>query len=166
MREKDCVLWSANAEGLPGDRSLRRQSHGHNEDRRARRTARQHRIQRASIGRAAWFGVYILPQLGIPIATVRNLSLSDEGPAQATGAVPVFIGSDSEGRFGRQCPRCGRYWRSSGFFASRMTCAYCGLRAFAHSFVTDRQKMFLHAISEMFIEALAAPDEPDGWPSL
>jgi len=47
-----------------------------------------------------------------------------------------------------------------------MTCAYCGLRAFAHSFVTDRQKMFLHAISEMFIEALAAPDEPDGWPSL
>src|SRR5437764_1283516 len=36
-------------------------------------------------------------------------------PPPPPGCYPVFLGSDSEGKFGRQCPACASYWRSDSW---------------------------------------------------
>jgi hypothetical protein len=48
----------------------------------------------------------------------------------------VFIGSDSEGKFGYQCPRCDGYWRADG---GAMICPYCGTHAAGHQLLMAAQ---------------------------
>ena len=76
--------------------------------------------------RAAIFAVYAIH----PGIVLCHINLGGVGsrvdPPPVRGAYQVFIGSDSEGRFGRQCPVCGGYWRSD---LSAQFCPYCGLRA-------------------------------------
>src|SRR3989442_4128417 len=69
-------------------------------------------VKHSSPRPAAWFAVYALSQHGIPVATIRLGGIGDPwNPAPYPGCLPVFIGSDSHGLFGHQCPACQRYWR-------------------------------------------------------
>jgi hypothetical protein len=83
---------------------------------------------------AAWFAVYVLPE-GLPVAMIKLGGIGQPwNPAPYSNCLPVFIGSDSQGLFGHQCPACEGHWRSRA--ASRtweLTCPYCGLCGKTHS---------------------------------
>lgn len=75
-------------------------------------------------------------------------------PPPVSGAFPVFVASDSEGWFGHQCPRCVGYWRARQIPTS---CAYCGLRGGAHTFITKAQSRYVAAYIERLENALSDP---------
>jgi hypothetical protein len=95
---------------------------------------------------AAFFGVYALPE-GIAVATIRLGGIGQPwNPKLHPSCVPVFIGSDSEGMFGHECPQCEKYWRAPVAPDSwNMTCPYCGVQASTHMFLTAAQKRFVVA---------------------
>ncbi|HBG31077.1 MAG TPA: hypothetical protein DDW98_10665 [Gammaproteobacteria bacterium] len=68
----------------------------------------------------------------------------------------VFIGSDSEGLHGHQCPACGNYWRSSGQVSC---CPYCALRGDRSSFLTLAQQGYVEQVVARIEDALRA-DSP------
>ena len=92
-------------------------------------------------GRAAFFAVYALP----PGIVVEQMMLGGLGSIPNSPRVPgcyqVFIGSDSEGRFGRQCPDCSGYWRSD---LDAHFCPYCGFQGGVVELLTVKQS-FLRA---------------------
>lgn len=101
--------------------------------------------------------VYALPQ-GL---VVDSIELGGIGQPWNTpphsDCIPVFIGSDSEGKFGRQCPACRGYWRSTGWAT---ICPYCGRHANSHQFLTTAQRAYVCQVCTRFIEAISA--EADG----
>ncbi|MBF0252054.1 MAG: hypothetical protein HQL35_15655 [Alphaproteobacteria bacterium] len=111
----------------------------------------------SSAGPAAFFMIYALPQ-GIPVATIPALGLGQEMPAPPyPGCFPLIIASDSEGRFGHRCERCGEYWRSSGApSAWPLTCPYCGLRAPTHAFLTLGHRAYVSEFCELIESAIDA----------
>lgn len=74
------------------------------------------------------------------------------------GFAQVHIASDSEGRFGHQCPACNRYWRSDAWPTN---CPYCRLRAHGLEFFTDAQKRYVQQYCKKLCEALDAPEDGD-----
>src|SRR3989337_585574 len=79
----------------------------------------------------AGFGILLASLEGHPLSFVQAGGLNTNpryGPAHLPG-VQVFIGSDMQGLYGHQCPKCKEYWRPTGFPAGwPMGCPYCGLR--------------------------------------
>lgn len=65
----------------------------------------------------------------------------------------VFIGSDSEGKFGHECPSCNGYWRDE---AGTNCCPYCGMRAEVHAFLTAAQRSYIEQYCAKIRELLAA----------
>ena len=60
------------------------------------------------------FAVYALPE-GLPVGTIQLGGMGQQwNPAPLPNCLPIFIGSDSLGMFGHQCPKCKEYWRSRG----------------------------------------------------
>jgi hypothetical protein len=106
---------------------------------------------------ASWFAVYALPQ-GIPVGTVEIGGIAQPwNPAPYPSCLPVFIGSDSEGLFGHQCPACNGYWRSTAVPALwNLTCPYCGTSGATHQFLTVGQKRFVEAVCELTWKAFNA----------
>src|SRR5271157_933512 len=72
---------------------------------------------------SAIFAVYALAQgvavCGLPLGGIG----SPIPPPPFPGCYMVFIGSDSEGKFGHECPGCRVYWRDEG---GTHVCPYCG----------------------------------------
>ena len=69
----------------------------------------------------------------------------------------MFIGSDSQGLFGHQCPACKGYWRSKAVPALwNLTCPYCGMNGETHQFLTPGQRRFVEAVCELAIKAINA----------
>jgi len=110
---------------------------------------------------ASYFAIYSLPQ-GIPVGTIQlgGIGVSWNTPP-TLGCFSIFIGSDSLGMFGHQCPRCEGYWRSKGA-PSRwlMTCPYCGTRAEGHAFRTEGQLRYIKSCCELIEQAMR--DDKDG----
>lgn len=67
-------------------------------------------------------------------------------------AITVVIGSDAQQMWGRRCPRCAGYFRTTAApFLWKMTCAYCGLRTPAHHFTTPAQSQYIvHFLDTLF----------------
>lgn len=104
---------------------------------------------------AGLFAVYAIPQ-GVPVGTLQLGGIGEPwNPAPLPDCLPIFIGSDSLGMYGHQCPNCKGYWRSKGA-PSRwlMTCAYCGLRAECHSFLTEGQRKYTSACVDLALKAM------------
>ena len=85
------------------------------------------------------FAVYALP----PGIVISQMNLGGIGspmePPPIPGCYQVFVGSDSEGKYGRQCPACNGYWRSElGQF-----CPYCGFLGTTVDFMTDGQRSYV-----------------------
>jgi hypothetical protein len=76
---------------------------------------------------------------------------SRQEPPPIPGAYLVFIGSDSEGKFGRQCPACGDYWRSD---LNARFCPYCGIHAGVVDFLTMAQRFYVKQYCDKMNEAL------------
>jgi len=104
---------------------------------------------------AAWFAVYALPQ-GIPVAMIQLGGIGQPwNPAPYQDCLPVFIGSDSHGLFGHQCPSCKGYWRSKAVPALwNLTCPYCGVSAETHQFLTPGQRQFVEAVCGLTMKAV------------
>jgi hypothetical protein len=98
---------------------------------------------------AAFFAVYALPQ-GVTVAPLPMGGIGDPWPAPPIpGCLPVIIGSDSEGMFGHQCPRCSGYWRGGS-----SVCPYCSLQVQGHKFLTPAQQRYVSQYCEMLSDAL------------
>jgi hypothetical protein len=96
---------------------------------------------------AVIFAVWALPQ-GVPI---EQSELGGYGRRVAGPSIPgcyqVFIGSDSEGHFGRQCPRCSGYWRGQ---IDGLLCPYCRLEADVIVFLTPAQQLYIQGYCAEF----------------
>lgn len=107
---------------------------------------------------AALFAVWALPQ-GIPVATCRLGGMVDPDKAEEQAVqgpknvFQVMIGSDSQGHFGHECPRCNKYWRSGG---APTTCPYCGMQADQYQFLSKAQRAFVQQYMALLMEALHA----------
>jgi hypothetical protein len=104
---------------------------------------------------ASIFAVLALPQ-GIPIAT-SEIGWAPNLPSQsqANSTFTIFVGSDRESLFGRQCGSCNGYWRSKCAPSRwQTTCPYCGIRAPTHEFLTDGQLRYVEAACEHYKDAL------------
>jgi hypothetical protein len=111
---------------------------------------------------AAFFSIYALPQ-GIPIAT---LQITGEGGPSTEGPIPdsypIFIGADARGMFGRECPHCKGYWRSTSSPERwLMTCAYCGLRLPTYRFLTPDQRRYIKACCDLVNRALESEEDKE-----
>lgn len=106
----------------------------------------------------AMIGVYALPQ-GIPTGMI---ALGGIGQAwnqpPFPGCLPIFISSDSQGKFGYECPKCSGYWRSIGHSSKANKCPYCGLVSEGHYFLTSGQVRYVEACCEMIGESLEKID--------
>ena len=100
----------------------------------------------------ALFAIYVLLPHGIPVAVVPFGGLGAPLPAPpGPGCLLVVIASDREGFFGRSCPRCQKYFRTTS--AGQATyCPYCRLKAGTHSFLSESQKRFVMVYMEIFTE--------------
>ena len=107
---------------------------------------------------AAVFAVWALPQG----AAVGNYPMQGIGvpvdPPPVPGCLPVFISSDSEGRFGHQCPSCDTYWRSSG---GAKICPYCGVTGGGYEFLTEAQARFVHYVCARLKQVQTSVEDGD-----
>jgi DNA-directed RNA polymerase subunit RPC12/RpoP len=73
-------------------------------------------------------------------------------PPPLPNCIGVFMASDTEGRFGHECPRCHKHFRSENIPAKyRLTCPYCGLRAQGFEFLTPPQRAYVkHYVDTLF----------------
>lgn len=105
---------------------------------------------------AAVYAIYSLPE-GIPVADLPMGGIGAPWPEPPVpGCVPVFIASDSQGKFGFECSRCKQYWRTRGNVS---LCPYCGLRARRHQFLSAAQRMYVRLYCERLDEALSADED-------
>jgi hypothetical protein len=105
---------------------------------------------------AAIYAIYALRQ-GVVVADLPMGGVGSPWPEPPVpGCVPVFIASDSEGKFGFQCPRCEKYWRTRGGVS---LCPYCGLGAKRHEFLSDAQRGYVRLYCERLNEALSADED-------
>jgi Zn finger protein HypA/HybF involved in hydrogenase expression len=105
---------------------------------------------------AALYAIYALRE-GIPVADLPMGGVGSPWPEPPVpGCVPVFVASDSEGKFGFQCPRCGQYWRTRGGIT---LCPYCGLRTARHEFLSAAQRLYVRLYCERLDEALAMEND-------
>lgn len=99
----------------------------------------------------AFFAVYALPP-GLVLCQINLGGIgSRQDPPPVPGAYQVLISSDSEGKFGRQCPACGGYWRSD---LNAHVCPYCGIRADVVNFLTMAQRSYVEQFCAKMSEAL------------
>src|SRR5437762_420394 len=100
---------------------------------------------------AAVFALYALPQ-GVAVGQIDLPGIGQSSnPPPIPGCFLVFMGSDSEGMFGHQCPVCGGYWRDR---SGTRVCPYCGIRSGLHDFLTAAQKSYVAQYCAKMREAL------------
>jgi hypothetical protein len=105
---------------------------------------------------AALYSIYALPQ-GIAVADLPMGGIGSPWPAPPVpGCFPVFIASDSEGKFGFQCEACSQYWRARGGVS---LCPYCGVRGDRHNFLSVAQRGYVQRYCQRLNEALSSGDD-------
>jgi len=99
--------------------------------------------------------VYAHPA-GFPMTAVKLGGIGEPfNPPPVPNAIVVMMASDSEGRFGHECPRCHKHFRSPTISAHfRLTCPYCGCRADAGQFLTPPQRSYVAKYIETLDQAL------------
>ena len=77
-------------------------------------------------------------------------------PPPFEGCYPVFIQSDSQGKFGHNCPRCDGYWRSGPW---PNFCPYCNLQTEGYQFLSRSQQLFVRHYCKVLLESMQTIDE-------
>jgi hypothetical protein len=105
---------------------------------------------------AAVFAVYALPE-GIAVGQMNLGGIgSIPNPPPVPGCFQVFIGSDSEGKFGHECPSCNGYWRAD---CGAQVCPYCGVRAEMHNLLTTAQRSYVEQVCARMREVLGSDQD-------
>jgi hypothetical protein len=105
---------------------------------------------------SAIFAIYALAQ-GVPVCGLPLGGIgSPMSPSPFPGCYMVFIGSDSEGKFGHECPVCKGYWRDEG---RTHYCPYCGRREDVHAFLTAAQQSYVRQYCNKMTELLQADND-------
>lgn len=92
-----------------------------------------------------------------PIRGELELHVTDgdgSNPRVEKYSFEIFLISDREGMFGRNCPRCKEYFRV-GTPAGNIICPYCRVRADANYFLTQPQREYINAYTKAIREALS-----------
>ena len=73
-------------------------------------------------------------------------------PPPLPNCVGVMMASDTEGKFGHECPKCHKHFRSENIPARfGLTCPYCGLRNQGYKFLTPPQRAYVkHYVDTLF----------------
>lgn len=99
------------------------------------------------------FAIYALaqgvPVCGLPLGGIGSRMM----PPPIPGCFMVFIGSDSEGKYGHECPACKSYWRDQ---SGANFCPNCGIRGEVQDFLTTAQRSYVAQYCEKMREALQA----------
>lgn len=109
---------------------------------------------------AGFFGVYALPE-GIACGDIHLGGIGQPwNPPPFPECLPVFIQSDSHGRYGHRCPQCKGYFRSSGApVLFPMACCYCGARGQTWQFLTEAQHKYVRHYTQRLIEGLHSEEK-------
>jgi hypothetical protein len=100
--------------------------------------------------------VYALPQ-GVPVESIQLGGIGQPwNPPPFPGCFPVFIASDSQGKFGHNCPRCNGYWRSGPW---PNLCPYCAAEASGYEFLSEAQLRYVRHYCEVLSDALDCEDD-------
>jgi len=100
---------------------------------------------------AEWIAVYALPQ-GVPVESIQLGGIGQPwNPSPLPGCFPVFIASDSQGKFGHHCPNCGEYWRSGPW---PNICPYCAIKAAGFQFLSEAQQRYVRQYCGVLSQAL------------
>lgn len=104
--------------------------------------------------------VYALPQ-GIPVGSIAIGGIGqpfNSPPVQ--GCFPIFIASDSHGKFGNNCPACNGYWRSGALSPKwKTTCPYCGFHEESYAFLTEGQRKYIAGCCDMINRAMESKED-------
>ena len=112
-----------------------------------------------SVTPAAFLGVYALPQ-GIACGDIRLGGIGQPwNPPPFPECLPVFVQSDSHGRFGHRCPQCKRYFRSCAPALFPMSCCYCGVRGQSWQFLTAAQHKYVRHYMQRLIEGIHSEEQ-------
>lgn len=83
-----------------------------------------------------------------------GLDLSEEGEkVQTRPYLQAFLFSDREGLFGRTCPKCSQYFRTTAVGTNHSFCPYCTYRDTSLAFLTKNQIKFLQAFLNKLLDA-------------
>lgn len=105
---------------------------------------------------SAWIAVYALAQ-GIPVESIQMGGIGQPwNPPPFSGCFPVFVASDTEGKFGHHCPSCGGYWRSGPW---PNVCPYCAIRAPGFEFLSAAQRRYVRHYCAVLAQALASDQD-------
>jgi len=100
--------------------------------------------------------VYALRQ-GIPVESIQLGGIGQPwNPPPFSGCYPVLVASDSEGKFGHNCPQCNGYWRSGPW---PNMCPYCATRLQGHQFLSEAQLRYIRHYCEVLDEALGSGED-------
>ena len=100
---------------------------------------------------SGFFAMYALAP-GYPVGDAPLGGLGSAIPSPPVpGAMLVFVASDSESMYGRRCPACLGYWRST---ALSPFCVYCGGQAPSYAFITEAQSIHIQQYCELFAKGL------------
>lgn len=88
-----------------------------------------------------------------------NIALGGIGqpwnPPPFPNCIAVIMASDSQGKFGHECPECKKHFRTENIPAKYpLTCPYCGLRAESYHFLTPPQNAYISHYVESLNKAL------------
>ncbi len=102
--------------------------------------------------------LHALPQ-GVAVGEVQGGGIGTPwNSPPVPGCYPVFMASDSQGRFGHECPACNGYWRSEGMV---WCCPYCGVRADRIEFLTRAQEIYIAQYCARLAESLDDPEDAE-----
>lgn len=106
--------------------------------------------------------IYATVPQGFPVSDVKMGGIGQAfEPPCPEGCMAVFLGSDSHGRWGHQCPRCRGYFRNGHHPAIYpLTCPYCGLKSDAFHFLTEAHVRYVKHYIATYYEAIDADLEP------
>lgn len=106
--------------------------------------------------RMVMIAVYALPQ-GVPVGEIQMGGIGQPwNPPPIPGCFPVFITSDSQGKFGHHCPQCKGYWRSGPL---PNLCPYCATTAPGYQFLSEAQRRYVRYYCEVLSDALVSEDD-------
>ena len=102
-------------------------------------------------------GVYATED-GVPFASMPFTGIGGPSESPPPGGLPVIVSSDSQGKFGHNCPRCKQYWRSG---PGPSCCPYCALSAPSYAFLSAAQLRYVRRYCEVLCNALEADEDSE-----
>jgi len=89
-------------------------------------------------------GIYSHPD-GFPCGNINMGGIGTPwNPPPFPNCIPVLMASDSHGKFGHECPKCHKHFRTDNIPAAfPLTCPYCGLRTKSYHYLTPPQKSYI-----------------------